>query len=70
MTKELLKLEGNSQIDKNDKKDYTLIDLFAGAESKSEGFGRARFSPFTHIEMDKYPFEPLKTRAAHYYLEI
>lgn len=51
------------------KKNYTFIDLFAGAGGLSEGFVRAGFSPIAHIEMDKYACETLKTRAAYHYLE-
>lgn len=51
------------------KKQYTFIDLFAGAGGLSEGFIRAGFSPIAHIEMDKYACETLKTRAAFHYLK-
>ena len=50
-------------------KQYTFIDLFAGAGGLSEGFVRAGFSPIAHIEMDKYACETLKTRAAFHYLQ-
>ena len=51
------------------KKNYTFIDLFAGAGGLSEGFVRAGFTPIAHIEMDKYACETLKTRSAYHYLE-
>ena len=51
------------------KKDYTFIDLFAGAGGLSEGFVRAGFTPIAHVEMDKYACETLKTRAAFHYLQ-
>ena len=35
------------------KKQYTIIDLFAGAGGLSEGFIQAGFYPIAHVEMDK-----------------
>lgn len=51
------------------KKQYTFIDLFAGAGGLSEGFVRAGFTPIAHIEMDKYACNTLKTRACYHYLK-
>ena len=51
------------------KKEFTFIDLFAGAGGLSEGFIRAGFFPLAHIEMDKYACETLKTRTAFHYLQ-
>ena len=51
------------------KKQYTFIDLFAGAGGLSEGFVRAGFTPLAHIEMDKYACSTLKTRACYHYLK-
>ena len=50
------------------KKQYTFIDLFAGAGGLSEGFVRAGFTPIAHVEMDKYACDTLRTRAAYHYL--
>ena len=45
-----------------------FIDLFAGASGMSEGFINAGFTPITHIEMDKYACDTIRTRAAFHYL--
>lgn len=45
------------------KKEYTFIDLFAGAGGLSEGFIKAGFSPIAHIEMKKDACNTLKTRS-------
>lgn len=51
-------------------KQYTFIDLFAGAGGLSEGFIRAGFTPIAHIEMNKDACNTLKTRAAFHYLKV
>jgi DNA (cytosine-5)-methyltransferase 1 len=45
-----------------------FIDLFAGASGMSEGFIRAGFNPISHIEMDKYACDSIRTRAAYHFL--
>ena len=50
-------------------RDYTSVELFAGAGGLSEGFIRAGFSPLAHIEMDKNACNTLKTRAAYHWLK-
>ncbi|BCZ46151.1 restriction endonuclease subunit M [Clostridium gelidum] len=45
------------------------IDLFAGAGGLSEGFHRAGFKFFAHVEMDEAASLTLKTRQACYYLK-
>lgn len=50
------------------KREYTFIDLFAGAGGLSEGFIRAGFTPIAHVEMDKYACDTLRTRASYHYL--
>ena len=51
------------------KKKYTFIDLFAGAGGLSEGFVRAGFIPYAHIEMNHSACDTLRTRAAFHYLD-
>lgn len=50
------------------RKNYTFIDLFAGAGGLSEGFIRAGYEPVAHIEMNKDACNTLKTRSAFHYL--
>ena len=45
-----------------------FIDLFAGASGMSEGFIRAGLNPISHIEMDKYACDSIRTRAAYHFL--
>lgn len=45
------------------------IDLFAGAGGLSEGFHRAGFKFFAHVEMDKAASLTLKTRQAYFFLK-
>ena len=49
------------------KKDsYTFIDLFAGCGGLSEGFYKQGFEALTHVEIDKYACESLRTRMKCY----
>ena len=48
--------------------ELNFIDLFAGASGMSEGFIRAGLNPISHIEMDKYACDSIRTRAAYHYL--
>jgi DNA (cytosine-5)-methyltransferase 1 len=50
-------------------KNFTCIDLFAGAGGLSEGFLRNGFDPIAHVEMNKFACETLKTRVAYHYLK-
>lgn len=51
------------------KKEYTFIDLFAGAGGLSEGFIKAGYKPIAHIEMNEDACNTLKTRSAFHYLQ-
>lgn len=44
------------------------IDLFAGAGGLSEGFIREGFHPVSHVEMNKFATDTIKTRLAFHYL--
>lgn len=48
--------------------ELNFIDLFAGASGMSEGFIRAGLNPISHIEMDKYACDSIRTRAAYHFL--
>ncbi len=51
------------------KEKLTYIDLFAGAGGLSEGFQANGFFPISHVEMNKFAAETLKTRIAYYHLK-
>ena len=44
----------------------TFIDLFAGCGGLSEGFYKQGFQSLTHVEIDHYACNSLKTRMKHY----
>lgn len=48
--------------------ELNFIDLFAGASGMSEGFIRAGLNPISHIEMDMYACDSIRTRAAYHFL--
>ena len=47
-------------------KEYNFIDLFAGCGGLSEGFYKQGFKALTHVEIDHFACETLKTRMSHY----
>jgi DNA (cytosine-5)-methyltransferase 1 len=47
-------------------KNFTFIDLFAGAGGFAEGFYQEKYKALSHIEFDKYACDTLKERM-HYY---
>lgn len=50
-------------------RDFTFIDLFAGAGGLSEGFvANGGFIPVAHVEMNPHAAMTLKTRTCYYYL--
>lgn len=51
------------------KREYTFIDLFAGAGGLSEGFMQMGFKPIAHVEMNPYAAKTLETITAYYYLK-
>ncbi|MBT5490872.1 DNA cytosine methyltransferase [bacterium] len=47
-------------------KQYTFIDLFAGAGGFAEGFYQADYKALSHVEFDKYACDTLKERMKFY----
>lgn len=47
-------------------KNYTFVDLFAGAGGFAEGFYQENFYALSHIEFDKYACDTLKSRMKFY----
>ena len=47
-------------------KDYNFIDLFAGCGGLSEGFYKQGFKALTHVEIDHFACQTLKTRMEYY----
>lgn len=45
---------------------YNFIDLFAGCGGLSEGFYKQEFKALTHVEIDHFACETLKTRMKYY----
>lgn len=51
-------------------RDFTFIDVFAGAGGLSEGFvANGGFVPIAHVEMNPHAAMTLKTRTCYYYLK-
>lgn len=50
-------------------KEFTYIDLFAGAGGLSEGFIRNGYLPLAHVEIDEDACNTLKTRLAYHCLK-
>ncbi|PKA82632.1 DNA (cytosine-5)-methyltransferase 1 [Ulvibacter sp. MAR_2010_11] len=48
--------------------ELNFIDLFAGASGMSEGFIQAGLNPISHIEMDKYACDSIRTRAVYHFV--
>jgi len=48
------------------KKEFTFIDLFAGAGGFAEGFYQEDYNALSHIEFDKYACDTLKQRMKYY----
>ena len=47
-------------------KSYTFVDLFAGAGGFAEGFYQENFYALSHIEVDNYACDTLKSRMKFY----
>lgn len=47
-------------------KEYNFIDLFAGCGGLSEGFYKQGFKALTHVEIDHFACQTLKTRMEYY----
>lgn len=58
-----------NKVQKEQVKEYTFIDLFAGAGGLSEGFIRSGYTPIAHVEMNKDACDTLKTRTAYHWLK-
>jgi len=55
-------------MNKNKNRFY-VVDLFAGCGGLSEGFRQAEFEVVSHVEMDQWACETLKTRSIYYHLK-
>ena len=47
---------------------FTFIDLFAGAGGLSEGFVSCGFRPIAHVEMNRHACDTLQTRPSYHWL--